>query len=213
LKIKRLIVIVVSFLILFFSLSYKSKANTAIDISIPATYSYEILLNGEWNIVGTAFMYKPGLFKERNVVTAKHVAVIGDKYPARICEIKKPKCYFVYGHNDHPKEDVSILKILGKPSNKKLLMGVKPKVGEFVYVVGFPFGELHVTSGIVTRVTSKYIYIDARVIPGNSGGPVVNESGEVIGIVSSIRILNNGQLETNWAYIVPIEKIHEIKKS
>jgi serine protease Do len=61
-------------------------------------------------------------------------------------------------------------------------------VGTTVYAIGNPLGlEGTVTKGIVSanRVNSsgvKYVQIDASLNPGNSGGPLVDESGRVVGV-------------------------------
>jgi len=73
----------------------------------------------------------------------------------------------------------------------------KMEIGETVYAIGNPLGELTytMTSGIVSALdrvitTEQYIsinmfQIDAAVNSGNSGGPVINANGEVLGIVSA----------------------------
>lgn len=63
-------------------------------------------------------------------------------------------------------------------------------VGEETVVIGNPLGfEYSVTKGIVSAVrddgNTKLVQIDAAVNPGNSGGPLINEFGSVVGIVSS----------------------------
>jgi S1-C subfamily serine protease len=73
------------------------------------------------------------------------------------------------------------------------------KPGDEVVAVGFPFGiGPSVSAGVVSglnrefrspegkRVLSKLIQFDAAANPGNSGGPLVNMSGEVVGIVTAI---------------------------
>ncbi|MEO0048141.1 MAG: hypothetical protein RLZZ410_1100, partial [Pseudomonadota bacterium] len=69
----------------------------------------------------------------------------------------------------------------------------KVRVGEWVVAIGSPFGlENTVTAGIVSaksRDTGEYlpfIQTDVAVNPGNSGGPLLNTRGEVIGINSQI---------------------------
>jgi len=68
-------------------------------------------------------------------------------------------------------------------------------VGEPVLVIGFPFyfdlgEEISMSSGIVSAIRiiygfdQEFIQIDAPVNPGNSGGPLVNLRGEIIGINS-----------------------------
>jgi len=57
--------------------------------------------------------------------------------------------------------------------------------GEEILVIGNPRGlESTVTQGIVSALRDPMIQIDAAVSPGNSGGPVLNRKGEVIGIAT-----------------------------
>src|SRR5262249_29428542 len=92
--------------------------------------------------------------------------------------------------------DVAVVKIAAK-SLPKVAIG-KPadlKVGEWVAAIGSPFGfDYSVTKGIVSamgRTLPEEIYVpfiqtDAALNPGNSGGPLFNMRGEVIGINSQI---------------------------
>jgi putative serine protease PepD len=58
-----------------------------------------------------------------------------------------------------------------------------PRVGEPVLVVGSPLGlEQSVVTGIVSALREEHIQISAPLNPGNSGGPVVDAAGEVIGV-------------------------------
>ncbi len=69
----------------------------------------------------------------------------------------------------------------------------KLKVGEWVVAAGSPFGLKNtITAGVVSAINRdtgdylSFIQTDAAVNPGNSGGPLVNMAGEVIGINSQI---------------------------
>jgi serine protease Do len=73
---------------------------------------------------------------------------------------------------------------------------VSPRVGEMVFAFGHPWGQRNaVTRGIVSALVSAQnrrgdklpvIRSDAPLAPGNSGGPLVNASGEVVGINAMI---------------------------
>ena len=78
------------------------------------------------------------------------------------------------------------------------------RVGEWVVAVGNPFGlESTITAGIVSAVGrtrvgiaayEDFIQTDAAVNPGNSGGPLVNLHGEVIGVNTAIATRNGGNM-------------------
>lgn len=65
-----------------------------------------------------------------------------------------------------------------------------PKVGDSSFIHGFPFGMPYsVSQGVVSAIEQplgdrKYIQTDAAVNPGNSGGPMIDEAGHVVGITS-----------------------------
>lgn len=67
-----------------------------------------------------------------------------------------------------------------------------PQKGEEIFVIGNPRGlQSSVTKGIVSNINSEkegYIQIDAAVSPGNSGGPVFDMQGEVVGLVTFRRM-------------------------
>jgi serine protease Do len=108
--------------------------------------------------------------------------------------------------------DLAVLKIdaSGLP---KLPLGdsSKVKVGEWVVAIGSPFGlENTVTAGIVSaksRDTGDYlpfIQTDVAVNPGNSGGPLLNTAGQVIGINSQIFSRSGGYMGISFA--IPIDE-------
>lgn len=65
-----------------------------------------------------------------------------------------------------------------------------PRVGDCSFIHGFPFGMPYsVSKGVVSAVEQpmgdcKYIQTDAAVNPGNSGGPMIDQAGQVMGITS-----------------------------
>ncbi len=108
--------------------------------------------------------------------------------------------------------DVALLKIDGTKL-PALAMGdpSKIRVGEWVIAIGSPFNlENTVTAGIISaksRDTGEYLPLiqsDVAVNPGNSGGPLINMRGEVIGINSQIATLSGGYNGISFA--VPIDE-------
>lgn len=99
---------------------------------------------------------------------------------------------------------------LGDPS--------KLRVGEWVLAIGSPFGfENSVTAGIVSATSRSlpegtyvpFIQTDAAVNPGNSGGPLFNLAGEVIGINSAIYSRTGGYMGV--AFAIPIDVAANVK--
>ena len=78
--------------------------------------------------------------------------------------------------------------------------------GDGVVAVGAPLGhEGTVVKGVVTRASTKiwgvlYIESDAAVNPGNSGGPLLDDRGRVVGVVSMSRT----QRDRHWALALPV---------
>ena len=100
-------------------------------------------------------------------------------------------------------KDLPVVK-LGDPQNVR--------VGEWVVAIGAPFGfENTVTAGIVSATARSlpegtyvpFIQTDAAVNPGNSGGPLFNMRGEVIGINSQIYSRTGGF--QGLAFAIPID--------
>lgn len=116
--------------------------------------------------------------------------------------------------------DVAVLKIdaTGLPT-VKIGDPNRLKVGEWVIAIGSPFGlESTVTSGIVSAKARglpdsnyvPFIQTDVAVNPGNSGGPLFNMKGEVVGINSQIFSRTGGYMGLSFA--IPIDVAMNIRK-
>jgi S1-C subfamily serine protease len=89
-------------------------------------------------------------------------------------------------------QDLALIKIPGQGHHAlELDLEGQTAVGSEIYAVGAPLGEqlsFTVTKGIVSGFRefnqASYLQTDASLNPGNSGGPLVDKSGRVIGIVS-----------------------------
>ncbi len=115
--------------------------------------------------------------------------------------------------------DVAVLKIDAKDLPAvRLGDSDKVRVGEWAVAIGSPFGfENTVTSGIVSAKSRSlpdgtyvpFIQTDVAVNPGNSGGPLFNLNGEVIGINSQIYSSTGGYQGLSFA--IPIDMVVKIK--
>jgi serine protease Do len=111
-----------------------------------------------------------------------------------------------------PAIDVALLKINGARDLSEAPLGNSDnlRVGEWVCAIGNPLGYIHsVTVGVVSFIGRKlfdaslddYIQTDAAINFGNSGGPLINTRGEVIGINSAVSSRTN-----NIGFAVPINQ-------
>ncbi|MCI0351420.1 MAG: serine protease [Acidobacteriales bacterium] len=70
--------------------------------------------------------------------------------------------------------------------HQPLAVANEARPGETVYVIGHPQGlNFSIASGIVSRVSNAIVQISAPVSPGNSGGPVYDERGLLVGVVTA----------------------------
>jgi len=115
-----------------------------------------------------------------------------------------------------PRTDVALLKVDAEDL-KVLPIGDSNqlKKGQWVLAIGSPFGlESTVTAGIVSAInrdTGEYlpfIQTDVAVNPGNSGGPLLNLAGEVVGINSQIVSRSGGFMGISLA--IPIDEAMRI---
>ncbi|HXW05432.1 MAG TPA: trypsin-like peptidase domain-containing protein [Vicinamibacterales bacterium] len=111
-----------------------------------------------------------------------------------------------------PAIDVALLRIEGAANLPEAPLGNSDelRVGEWVCAIGNPLGYVHsVTVGVVSFVGRKlfdnslddYIQTDAAINFGNSGGPLINARGQVIGINSAI-----SSRASNIGFAVPINQ-------
>jgi serine protease Do len=117
------------------------------------------------------------------------------------------------------KTDIAVLKIDAR-NLPVLTMGKVSdlKVGQWVLAIGSPFGfENSVTAGVVSAKGRSlpgdgyvpFIQTDAAVNPGNSGGPLLNTHGEVVGINSQIYSRSGGYEGLSFA--IPIDVAEQVK--
>jgi serine protease Do len=118
-----------------------------------------------------------------------------------------------------PKTDLAVLKISAGQPLPYVELGSSADVvpGQWVVALGNPFGlENTVTAGIVSALGrdigdgpyDKFIQIDAPINEGNSGGPLFNQKGEVIGINTAILSPSGGSVGIGFA--IPSDMIKRV---
>ncbi|WP_019449006.1 DegQ family serine endoprotease [Cupriavidus sp. BIS7] len=155
--------------------------------------------------VGSGFI----ISQDGYVMTNAHVVADADTIYVTLPDKREFKAKLI---GSDKRTDVALLKIdaTGLP---RLPLGDSDKIrpGEWVLAIGSPFGlDNSVTAGIVSakgRDTGDYlpfIQTDVAVNPGNSGGPLINLRGEVIGINSQIYSRSGGYMGISFA--IPIDE-------
>ncbi|HVL57856.1 MAG TPA: Do family serine endopeptidase, partial [Burkholderiaceae bacterium] len=139
------------------------------------------------------------------VLTNHHVVDAADEIYVTLTDRRELRAKLV---GSDPRTDIALLKIEGDKQFPSLRFGDvdRLRVGEWVIAIGSPFGlENTVTAGIVSakgRETGEYlpfIQTDVAVNPGNSGGPLLNMKGEVVGINSMIYSRTGGFMGISFA--------------
>lgn len=94
--------------------------------------------------------------------------------------------------------DLALLELpVGGLTPARRRINALPRPGELVFAIGHPLGDPNVvTAGLISGVgylvwprpgqRTPYLFSDVRLAPGNSGGPLINADGEVVGIAAMI---------------------------
>ncbi|MGD0531679.1 MAG: Do family serine endopeptidase, partial [Methyloceanibacter sp.] len=154
--------------------------------------------------LGSGFVIDPsGL-----IVTNNHVIEGADEIIINFTNGSKLKVSKVLGHD--PKTDLALLKVEPKEPLKAASFGdsAKMRVGDWVMAIGNPFGlGGTVTVGIISAKKrdinsgpyDDFLQTDAAINRGNSGGPLFNMDGEVIGVNTAIISPTGGSIGIGFA--------------
>jgi serine protease Do len=155
---------------------------------------------------GSGFIVSP----DGVILTNAHVVQDAQKVTVKLTDRRE---YVAKVVGTDPKSDVAVLRIDAKNLPTVTLGDPKDlQVGEWVVAIGSPFGfENSVTAGIVSAKERSlpddtyvpFIQTDVAVNPGNSGGPLFNLRGEVVGINSQILSRTGGYEGLSFA--IPID--------
>jgi S1-C subfamily serine protease len=119
--------------------------------------------------------------------------------------------------SSEPASDIAVLVVDHLPSVVvPAVMGGTPQIGAAVFAVGNPLGlQASLSAGVVSannrrvrsengRTLADLIQFDAAVNPGNSGGPLLNRGGQVVGIVTGLANPSKQAYFVGIGFAVPI---------
>lgn len=149
------------------------------------------------------------------IVTNHHVIDQADEVIVRLDDRRELKAKVI---GSDQLSDTALIKIEAS-GLKPLPIGssAQMKAGEWVLAIGSPFGfDYSVTAGIVSAKGRSlmnqnyvpFIQTDVAVNPGNSGGPLLNLKGEVVGVNSQIFSNTGGFMGLSFA--IPIELVLDV---
>lgn len=171
--------------------------------------------------IGSGFI----ISKDGLIITNKHV--VSDTNATYQVMVNDKKKYNVVKIYRDPLNDLAILKI-NATNLKPLKLGDSSnlKLGQLAIAIGTPLGEFTntVTQGIISGLgrgitagspyegyvekLDNVIQTDAAISPGNSGGPLLNSKGEVIGVNAAIA--QDGQ---NIGFSIPVNIVNDLMKN
>ncbi len=148
---------------------------------------------------------------EGHIVTAAHVVQTADAVQVEFVDGTKVSAHVIASDTV---KDVALLVLDDIPTNlKPVKIGDSDdmRVGDEIFIIGAPFGLSHTLSighissrhnnshALMGTIQAETFQTDAAINQGNSGGPMFNRKGEVVGVVSHIRSKSGGSIGLGFA--------------
>jgi S1-C subfamily serine protease len=196
---------------------YEGAKHGVVQVTSTSVVSSSFFGAQEQQAQGSGFV----IDKDGHVVTNYHVVEGAKKVQVSFSDEEQMNATVV---GTDPSTDIAVLKIQGAMSRSltPLALGDSSvvKVGDAVVAIGNPFGlERTVTAGIVSALQRRIqapngfqidevIQTDAAINHGNSGGPLLNANGDVIGVNAQIETESGGNVGIGFA--IPIDTVKDV---